>query len=116
MKKFVSIVFGSLQPSYLIKQYIFCAIFYSIMLYAGIASTGIRMMAFLTINLVAYPFAMFVYDSIIDVLLGDRVLISNIVLVVVWGIIKVMIIFAFSILIAPFGILYLYFTNRHRYQ
>jgi len=117
MRKFLTIIYGTLSPSYLIKQYVFGGLVYAFMLHANGASplhkTGVFI--FLTLFLVLYPFAMFVYDSIVDTLLGNWIVPVPILLMVLWLPVKVILIFAFAILIAPIGMLYLYFTRRDSY-
>jgi hypothetical protein len=117
MRKFLTIIYGSLSLSYLIKQYVFGGIMYALMLYANGASpihkTGVFI--FLTLSLVLYPFAMFVYDSIVDTLIGNWIVPVPAVLLLIWLPIKIVLIFMFAVLIAPIGMLYLYITGRRGY-
>jgi len=117
MRKFITTIYGTLSLSYLIKQYVFGGIMYALMLYANGASpihkTGVFI--FLTLSLVLYPFAMFVYDSVVNTLLGNWIVSVPAFLPLIWLLIKIVLIFMFAILIAPIGILYLCITRRHDY-
>jgi len=117
MRKFLTTIYGTLSPSYFIKQYVFGGIMYALMLYANGASpihkTGVFI--FLTLSLVLYPFAMFVYDSIIDTLIGNWIVSVPAVLLLIWLPIKIVLIFMFAVLIAPIGMMYLYITGRRNY-
>ena len=117
MRKFPTTIYGTLSLSYLIKQYVFGGIMYALMLYANGASpihkTGVFI--FLTLSLVLYPFAMFVYDSIVDTLIGNWIVPVPAVLLLIWLPIKIVLIFMFAVLIAPIVMLYLYITGRRNY-
>jgi len=118
MRKFLTTIYGTLSLSYLIKQYVFGGLMYALMLYANGASplhkTGVFI--FLTLSLVLYPFAMFVYDSIINTLIDNWIIPVPAVLLLIWLPIKIVLIFVFAVLIAPIGILYLYVTRRRHQQ
>jgi len=117
MRKFLTTIYSTLSLSYLIKQYVFGGIMYAFMLYANGANplhkTGVFI--FLTLSLVLYPFAMFVYDSIVDTLLGNWIVPVPMLLLLVWIPFKMMIMFVFAFLVAPIGMAYLYFKGRHSY-
>ena len=119
MKNFIKVVFKNINTSYLIKHY-----FFSGLLYGGILFfTGRKLLnnmgalILLTISFLLYPFAMFVYDSVLDTLQGKHILISvNSFILVTWVGARTFLIFCLSILIAPFGILYLYLSGRRNYN
>lgn len=117
MRKFIATIYGTLSLSYLIKQYVFGSIMYALMLYANganpIHKTGVFIC--LTLSLVLYPFAMFVYDSIVDTLLGNWIVPVPAVLLLIWLPVKIVLIFAFAVLIAPIGMLYIYIVGRRNY-
>lgn len=109
MKNFFKNSFGGLEPSYLIRQYLFGLAFFSFMVSISLKSMPPTFIVFLVANLLLYPFAMFVYDSIMGMILGNSGIITNIIISIIWVFFKVAIIFSFTIIIAPFGMLYLHF-------
>jgi len=117
MRKFVTIIYGSLSLSFLIKQYVFGGIVYAIMLQAfkaGQAPTG--MLIFLTLSLILYPFSMFVCESISDTLMGNWIIPIPAMLLLILIPLKIIAMFMLAVLIAPIGMAYLYFTRRHSYS
>ncbi|MGX7394433.1 hypothetical protein [Carnobacterium mobile] len=112
MKQFVHAVFTSLQLSYFIRQYVFSGMI-AALVYFGINRTP-SFDLLLILNFLLYPFAMFAYDSLIHLLLGNTVWIMSGLWSLIYGALKRILIFFFSTLIAPIGMLLLYFMNRKR--
>lgn len=112
MKQFVYTVFTSLQPSYFIRQYVFSGMIVALAYY-GINRT-LSFTLLLILNFLLYPFAMFAYDSLICLLLGNTIWIMSSLWSLIYGVLKRILIFFFSTLIAPIGIFLLYFMNRKR--
>ncbi|MFR4286699.1 MAG: hypothetical protein ACLUQ0_10420 [Enterococcus italicus] len=112
MSHFIRIVVTSLHPTYLIRQYIFSAVVTAFFYFSSPEVAPTSFYVFLGLNFLFYPFAMFVYDSIASLLMGDNVWITSGIFAFIWGFIKILLIYFFSVLIAPIGILILYFTNR----
>lgn len=116
MLYFVRTVFTSLHPSYLIRQYVFSGIITAFFYFSSSGTAPTSFYVFLGLNFILYPFAMFVYDSAVSLLMGDNVWITSGVFALIWGIFKILLIYFFSVLIAPIGILLLYVTNHSRSQ
>ncbi|MGX7198140.1 hypothetical protein [Enterococcus olivae] len=114
MSHFIRIVVTSLHPTYLIRQYIFSAVVTAFFYFSNSGTSPTSFYVFLGLNFLLYPFAMFVYDSSVSLLMGNNVWITSIVVTFIWGFIKILLIYFFSVLIAPIGIFILYFTNRKR--
>ncbi|HAP4240838.1 TPA: hypothetical protein IUV43_000762 [Enterococcus faecalis] len=112
MSHFTRTVFTSLHPAYLIRQYIFSGIVTAFFYFSSPDTAPTSFYVFLGLSFLLYPFAMFVYDSIVSLLMGNNVWITSGILAFIWGFIKILLIYFFSVLIAPIGILILYFTNR----
>ena len=112
MKQFVHAVFTSLQPSYFIRQYVFSGMIVALVYFGINRTTSFDLL--LILNFLLYPFAMFAYDFLIHLLLGDTVWIVSGLWSLIYSILKIGLIFFFSTLIAPIGILLLYFMNRKR--
>lgn len=114
MSHFIRIVVTSLHPTYLIRQYIFSGVVTAFFYFSNSGTSPTSFYVFLGLNFLLYPFAMFVYDSSVSLLMGNNVWITSIVVTFIWGFIKILLIYFFSVLIAPIGIFILYFTNRKR--
>uniref|UniRef100_UPI00403F7D11 hypothetical protein n=1 Tax=Candidatus Enterococcus willemsii TaxID=1857215 RepID=UPI00403F7D11 len=112
MRQFVRIVFTSLRPAYLLRQYIFSGLFTLFFYFLSPSYAPISFYVFLGISFLLYPFAMFVYDSLIGLLMGDRIWLTSGLFAILWGSFKGLLIYFLSVLLAPIGILLLYFTNR----
>lgn len=105
---------GTLDPSYLIRHYLFGILVFGFMIYSRQHHLDLREIIYLTASLVLYPFSMFVYDNIVAFLLGDNILIQAVIVKVIWVTIRTLFIFLFSIFIAPIGILYLLYKAGTR--
>lgn len=114
MKQFVHAVFTSLQPSYFIRQYAFSGIMVAFIYFGSNRNVPVSLELLLILNFLLYPFATFAYDSLIHLLLGNTVWIVSGLWSLIYSILKIGLIFFFSTLIAPIGILLLYFMNRKR--
>ncbi|XUD41821.1 hypothetical protein IGL21_002488 [Enterococcus sp. AZ037] len=112
MIHFFRTVFTSLRPSYLIRQYIFSGLLSALFYISSPSNASTSFYILLILSFLLYPFAMFVYDSLVSLLLGDNVWFVNGLWAVIWAVIKMFFIYIFSIFIAPIGILILYFQNR----
>lgn len=58
-----------------------------------------------------YPYARFVYESIIDYILGNNVFFANTILVLIVKLFTMIFCYSFAIFIAPIGLIYLYFYH-----
>lgn len=112
MSHFIRIVVTSLHPTYLIRQYIFSGIVTAFFYFSSPSTASTSFYVFLVVNFLLYPFAMFVYDSAVSLLMSDSMWITSVVVVFICAFIKILLIYFFSLVIAPIGILILYFTNR----
>lgn len=112
MKQFVHAVFTSLQPAYFIRQYVFSGMMVALVYFGINRTSSFTLLSIL--NFLLYPFAMFAYDSLIHLLLGNTLWIMSGLWSLIYGALKRILIFFFSTLIAPIGILLLYFMNRKR--
>lgn len=114
MANFLKKTFGGLEKSYLIRQYLFGFVFVILML---VPISQLKLSDTIVPTIIAlilwgfYPYSRFVYESIIEFILGDNFIISNIFLFLFVKIMTMGICFVFSIFIAPFGLLYLYFYH-----
>lgn len=114
MANFLKKTFGGLERSYLFRQYLFGFVFVILILMPISQLKLSDTIVPTTIALILwgfYPYSRFVYESIIEFIIGDNIIISNIFLFLFLKIMTMGICFFFSVFIAPFGLLYLYFYH-----
>ena len=126
--------FGGLDRAYyfrhlffaIIFALIFCAVQYSS--YTHIMDSNMTdsakeafktsnyiMYAYIAISALLYPYARFVYESIVNFIMGDNVFFINILIAMIWKFFVMMFLFCFAIFIAPIGLLYLwYYHNKNQ--
>lgn len=116
---FLSKTLGGLSKAYYTRQFLFGLIFFIFIVaisYNGYNYTG-KISILVTnailglICLLLYPYSRFVYESIIEYILGDNVFFVNAPLMLITKLITMAICFIFSIFIAPIGLIYLYFYH-----
>ncbi|WP_294610767.1 hypothetical protein [uncultured Gilliamella sp.] len=113
MPNFIKKTFGGLKTSYLIRQYLFGLIFaiplLSIVIGGFKYPESIYAIIYIPILWILYPYSRFVYESVASYIMGDNILITDTSIFVVVKLMTMGMCFVFSIFIAPFGLLYLYF-------
>lgn len=108
--------FGGLSKDYLFRQYFFGLVIFG--LFAAMTLNGKGSDQYATIKLIfagicliLYPYAHFVYDSIVGFIMGNNVFFINSNIMIPWKIARMVLIFGSSLLIAPLGLTYLYFHH-----
>ena len=108
---FIRRIFGSVERSYLIRAYIFGALFF-----AFVMALGPRANAFLTVYFaictVLFPFAKLVWDEAKSVILGNNIFFLPALILVVLKLFINILLWAFALFVAPLGILYLAMRTR----
>jgi hypothetical protein len=107
--------FGGLTKQYYFRQFFFgllFAAFYTFMLTRGNHSVPVGFGLFLIVSTFLYPYSRFVYESVVEFIVGQNLFILPLVLMMIAKIITMAICFVFAIFIAPLGLAYLYFRNR----
>lgn len=119
MSNFIQKTFGGLSLNYYVRQFLFALL---ISVFIGFISlkhpqTGelnIHFLVFILINQFLYPYARFVYESIIDYILGNNVFFVNAILSLIVKLFTMLLCYCFAIFIAPIGLIYLYFYHSKR--
>lgn len=114
MNSFLMKTFGGLSISYYLRQLFFGGLitvlfFWLQMRPAG--HIGVAMSIFLVLNAFIYPYARFVYESIVGFILGDNVFFVNVILLMVVKFTTMLLCYAFAMFIAPVGLAYLYYYH-----
>lgn len=116
--------FGGLTRQYYLRQFLFGLIFPGMMLFvmlnghadpAGPHAVGDGIGAgrilFMAVNTLLYPYARFVYESVIGYIVGNNLFILNALVLLAVKFIMMAVCWAFAIFIAPVGLAYLYFHH-----
>lgn len=115
MNQVIQKTLGGLSKKYYIRQFlfglIFPAIFYIAFSQSETANLSLGFITICIINTSLYPYSRFVYESIVDYILGDTVIFGNILLVMITKYITMAICWTAAVFIAPIGLLYLYFYH-----
>ena len=113
MPNFIKKTFGGLKTSYLIRQYLFGLIFaiplLSIVIGGFKYPESIYAIIYIPILWILYPYSRFVYESVASYIMGDNIIITDTSIFFVVKLMTMGMCFVFSIFIAPFWLLYLYF-------
>ena len=106
--------FGGLPPQYYFRQLLFgvaFATFFFFMPKHGLQSSQIGMAIFVVISTFLYPYSRFVYESIVNFIVGENVFFVNAFVMLFVKLLTMALCFSFAIFIAPVGLAYLYYRN-----
>lgn len=108
--------FGGLSAAYYVRQFIFGLVISGLILYAATRDLDAHplqwgLVVFLVINTVLYPYARFVYESVIGFIMGNNVFWVNAILMLFVKLITMGLCWVFAIFIAPVGLAYLYYYH-----
>jgi hypothetical protein len=122
MNSVLAKTFGGLSGAYYFRQLMFCAIFPAFFVFLAISSGGpmpFVLGLFLAVSTLLYPYSRFVYDSIVDFVIGDNVFVVSLNPVVLFlKCCTMALCWCFAIFVAPIGLAYLFFhhTRAERQQ
>lgn len=108
-------IFRVLDTKWLIRHYIFAFAFTTFFLYSNgqYDANNVVVTLFMIISALLYPFAMFIYENVVSLILGDNVWFLPIFLLFIWKIVRFLVIFFLSLPIGVIGFIILYFkVNR----
>lgn len=106
--------FGGLSKAYYFRQFIFGLIFPIILLMIiNNSATKIHFSFFLMliINTLFYPYSRFVYESIVDFILGKNVFLVNAIFMLFVKIFTMVCCWSLALFMAPLGLIYLYYLH-----
>lgn len=118
MKQIFRFTFGGLSREYYFRQLFFAALISAVYIAIGMNMTKFppSMAAFAVVNAVIYPYSRFVYECIADFILGNNIIVSQALMLMTWKIGTMLMCWACAVLIAPMGLIYLYFYHRKHAQ
>lgn len=121
MNSFLQKTFAGITRTFYWRQFLFGLLFYIPLMYqylkllkAEDTYTSVFMILILSTMQFLFPYARFVYHSITDFLLGGNVLIVNVFIMLIYKFIMRAICWAFSPILALFGLIYLYFYHSRK--
>ena len=105
---------GGLSPQYYFRHFVFGFAFP--VLFYFIASNGphpiqLGMVVLIVVNTLLYPYSRFVYESIVNFVMGENVLFVNVFLMLFVKLMTMLLCWGFAIFIAPIGLAYLYYHH-----
>lgn len=114
MKKVFQKTLGGLSKPYYFRQFAFGALFAFMVLFVttqGSQELRVDTTIICLLNTLLYPYSRFVYESIIDFIMGNNTFfIAGFVFIII-KLITMLICWGFAIFIAPLGLLYLYWHH-----
>ncbi|MFD0872171.1 Uncharacterised protein [Chlamydia abortus] len=109
-------LFLGVNTQYLVKSYLISIAVTGFFLYMNFedqhSSSALLTVYFLLAGFL-FPFAAVLWDDLINTLMGGYAIILALPLMVIWKLIKIMLLYLFSPLIAPIGMIYIYFANGY---
>jgi hypothetical protein len=114
MHPIIAKTFGGLSTHYYVRNFLFGLIFPVFMFVTmnrGHSAIPIGMAAILVVNTFLYPYARFVYESIIGFVLGSNTFFVNAFLMLFVKAITMLLCWSLAIFIAPIGLAYLYYHH-----
>lgn len=106
--------FGGLSKPYYFRQFFFGLLFFAVILFPAFRSpqgVPFSLVVLVTINTLLYPYARFVYESIVGFVMGDNVFFVNAFLMLLVKVMTMALCWGFAVFIAPIGLAYLYFHH-----
>jgi len=111
MHDIIRITFGGLSTQYYMRQLFFGLAITGFIVFTLIDSNksiDLFMVSFLVVNTFLYPYSRFVYESIVEFVIGDNVFFMNAIFLLLVKMFAMIICWGFAVFIAPLGLLYLY--------
>jgi hypothetical protein len=114
MHPVIAKTFGGLSASYYFRQFIFGLVF-PVFLYmtasSGSHPLSLPMLLMLVVNTLLYPYSRFVYESVMNFIMGRNVFFVNAILMLAVKVVTMALCWACAIFIAPLGLAYLYYHH-----
>lgn len=117
MKDIFAKTFGGLTKQYLARQLFFgvaMAALFITMMQNQPNGIGVGGMCMFVLNAALYPYSRFVYESIIDFIVGENFFLLPAIPMLLAKCFTMLMCFAAAPLIAPLGLAYLYFRHSRR--
>lgn len=114
MRQVIAKTFGGLSIQYYFRQFVFGLIFPAFVYYTASKGTNpiqIGMVVLMLINTFLYPYSRFVYESVMNFIIGKNFFLVNALLMLVAKLFTMLLCWSMAIFIAPIGLAYLYYHH-----
>lgn len=114
MNQFIQKTFAGMDKQVYLRHLLFGSLFLILPFYAMLNSDNpVRadQIAFFVVNTLLYPYSRFVYESLIDYILGKNVFFVNALLMLIVKLFTMLMCWGLALFIAPVGLAYLYYIN-----
>ncbi|WP_068827653.1 hypothetical protein [Pseudomonas sp. BMS12] len=114
MQDIIKKTFGGLSAQYYFRQLFFGGLLAALVIFMtlnGNRPLDFSLIALLAVNTLLYPYSRFVYESIVNFIMGGNVFFVNAILMLMVKIITMTICWSAAIFIAPIGLAYLYYHH-----
>lgn len=114
MNPVIAKTFGGLSKPYYFRQFFFGLMFLAVIMFMATRSThGVSFGAVLVagVNTLLYPYARFVYESIVGFIVGRNTFFVNVFFMMFVKLMTMALCWAGAIFIAPIGLAYLYYHH-----
>jgi len=110
----ISRTFGGLSGAYYFRQFVFGLILAGIVAIPMSSFPGgvpIPLVVLIALNVFLYPYARFVYESVVNFIVGQNLFILPAIVMLMFKVFTMAMCFAMAIVIAPIGLVYLYWHH-----
>lgn len=117
MRSLFAKTFGGLSGPVYLRHFLFGAVIAILLIAVSVSgkhTPNFGFISFVLINTVLYPYARFVYESVVNYIVGNNQFYWNAIMFVIVKYFTIMLCWAFSIFIAPVGLIYLFFRGNKR--
>lgn len=101
---------GGLNKQYYFRQLFFGAIIGAVFLFAP-SSFSLGQCLFIIVSTLLYPYSRFVYESLINFIVGNNIFIANAIFMLTVKLMTMVLCWAMAIFVAPLGLAYLFFNQ-----
>lgn len=118
MNKLFKLTFGGMTKAEYIRHLAFGSLFLIMPFYilvSGEQNIKFGQIIFFVFNTLLYPYSRFVYESIVNFIMGKNVFFVNALLMMFMKLFTMLICWSAAIFIAPIGLAYLYYLNTKEY-
>ncbi|PAE96719.1 hypothetical protein CHH70_01030 [Shouchella clausii] len=109
---FLARLFNGIDRQYLVKSYIISIVCTFLFWQIQDGNQSLGLIIFCGINLVLFPFATVVWDDFISLMTGGISIELPLLIFLMWKVFKIAILYVFTIIIAPLGIIYVLIANK----
>jgi hypothetical protein len=120
MNSIIAKTFGGLSAQYYIRQFSFALLLAVALIYllrhggTEQAPVGLAMYGMIGLNTLLYPYSRFVYESVVDYIMGNNVFFVNAIVMLLAKLFTILLCWFFAIFIAPIGLIWLYLYHSRK--